>query len=147
MPTPSDDTLQFSSLHNERLVYATCPLENERSEAWRTHDGQGHRQPGLSGHQFSQRAVPSLANVEMSGSVDDSKDRCSQSKIDNRKQVFSAVDASSPTTIQEEAKKARGSLSPSPGPFARAIANPSTSSYEFSSIRVDDRLGSNPVRA
>lgn len=147
MPTPSDDTLQFSSLHNERLVYATCPLENERSEAWRTHDGQGHRQPGLSGHQFSQRAVPSLENVEMSGSVDDSKDRCSQSKIDNRKQVFPAVDASSPTTIQEEAKKARGSLSPSPGPFARAIANPSTSSYEFSSIRQIPSYTSSFLRA
>ena len=140
MPTPSDDTLQFSSLHNERLVYATCPLENERPEAWRTHDGQGDTQAGLSGHQFSQRPEPSIADVEMSGSVDDTKDLYPQSSLNGREQPQSAMDTSSPMTIQGEAKEARESLSPSPTPSVRAITNPSMSSYEFSSIRVIDRL-------
>lgn len=141
MPTPSDDTLQFPSPHDERLVYATCPLENERPEAWRTHNGQVNTQVEISGDQFSQRPAPSIADVEMSGSADDTKDLNSQSRTDGEP-ILSVMDAPSPMTVQGEAKQARESLSPSPTPSVRATTNPSMSSYEFSSIRVNDRLRS-----
>ena len=137
MRTPSDDNFQRSSPNYERSTHTTCPPDINRLEEWRTReDSHLTAEDDSSSDPSSQRPAHSPRDTQMSDLMEDTKYLDSQSKMDEGEVELSNTDASSPMTIQAEPKDSRECLSPSPVPSVRAIASPSSPSYEFSSVRV-----------
>ena len=137
MPTPSDDTLQLPSQSFERSTHTTCPPDFDRLEDWGDLE-LSHliAEDGSSDNSLLQRSTRLPRDAETSCLMEDVKDQDPQSKMDDGEKYLQSIDGSSPITVQAESKDSREYLSPSPVPSVRPITYPSSSSYEFSSVRV-----------
>ena len=144
MPTPSDNTFQLSSRHLERSTHITCPPDYERpiegTELWRAL-AERPDEDVLFGGQSTHRPILLPDDAEMTGLSNhhDHNDHAKESKFDDAGYSLLSSSASSPRTVQAEPKEARDARechSPSPLPSIRGSTVPSSTGYEFSSVRV-----------
>ena len=137
MPTP-DDTRQLPHIvvQRDRSAHATCPPDNGRFEAGRTHSLNRNIQNGSSIIHPREQAESLLGEAEISGQAENHINQDVNTKMEDIKQEQSSSDGQSPMSSTTEVRDVELRSSPSPQPSIRPLVSTHSTNHEFSNIRV-----------